>query len=316
MRSVHQSASAAREGLAADEQHPSDGRLEDGSGDRLPDGTHVGAVHLQIADLQRSVEYYTHALGLEVLERADGRALMGVASTGRVVAELTEKRGISPAPSAGRFGLFHFAILVPDRAALGRFAARVVGGNLLTGMADHAVSEALYLTDPDGLGIEVYADRPRHTWRYRGDELYMTTEPLDLGDVIAAGEGRYWERAPAGTVIGHVHLHVGNLAEAERFYHAALGLDKTVWSYPGALFLSAGGYHHHLGTNIWSPGPSPTDDEAQLLGWELVIPTSDDAEAASHRVTAAGYAATRDTTGWHIADPWGTRLRIVQEQEA
>ena len=284
------------------------------SGDRLPDRTHIGAVHLQIGDLQRSVEYYTRVLGLEVLERVGGRALLGVANTGWLIAELHEKRGISPAPRGGRYGLFHFAILLPDRAALGRFAARALGGDLLVGMADHAVSEALYLTDPDGLGIEVYADRPRDTWRYRGDELYMVTEPLDIDDVIVAGRGRAWDRAPAGTVIGHVHLHVGNLAEAERFYHAALGLDKTVWSYPGALFLSAGGYHHHLGTNTWSPGPSPEVDEAQLLEWELVVPTPADAEAASHRLTAAGYAATRDNTGWHIADPWGTRLRIVQQQ--
>ena len=284
--------------------------------DRLADSTHIGAVHLQIGDLQRSVEYYTHVLGLEVLERVDGRALLGVANTGRLIAELHEKHGISPAPRAGRYGLFHFAILLPDRAALGRFAARVLGSNRLVGMADHAVSEALYLTDPDGLGIEVYADRPRRTWRYRGDELHMVTEPLDIDDVIVAGQGRDWDRAPAGTVIGHVHLHVGNLAEAERFYHAALGLDKTVWSYPGALFLSAGGYHHHLGTNTWSSGPSPDVDEAQLLEWELVVPMPSDAEAAARRVTGAGYAATRDNTGWHIADPWGTRLRIVQEPGA
>ena len=302
--------------LSADEERSSKGPLKDGLGDRLPDGTHVGAVHLQIGDLHRSVEYYTHVLGLEVLERVNGSALMGVPSTGRLIAELHEQRGISPVPRAGRFGLFHFAVLLPDRAALGRFAARVVGGNLRVGMADHAVSEALYLTDPDGLGIEVYADRPRHAWRYRGDELYMVTEPLDIGGVIAAGEGREWDRAPAGTAIGHVHLHVGDLAEAERFYSAALGLDKTVWTYPGALFLSAGGYHHHLGANTWSSGPSPTADEAQLLEWELIVPASEDAEAAAHRLTAAGYAATRNSTGWRVADPWGTRLRMVQEKSA
>jgi len=283
-------------------------------GVRLPEATHVGAVHLQIADLGRSVEYYTHVLGLEVLERAAGRALVGVASSGRLIAVLQEKRGVSPAPRAGRFGLFHVAILLPDRAALGRFAVRAAGENRLVGTADHAVSEALYLTDPDGLGIEVYADRPRHTWQHRGDELYMVTEPLDLRDVIAAGGDGAWDGAPAGTAIGHVHLHVGDLAEAERFYHAALGFDRTVWSYPGALFLSAGGYHHHLGTNTWSPGPSPTSDEAQLLEWQLVVPRSDDAEAASRSLTAAGYTVTRDNTGWHTADRWGTRLCILQEQ--
>jgi catechol 2,3-dioxygenase len=284
-------------------------------GRHLPASTRVGAVRLQIADLERSVEYYTHVLGLAVLDRVDGRARLGIASTGRLIAELHEKRGISKVPHGGRFGLFHFAILLPDRAALGRFAARTAADHRLSGMADHAVSEALYLTDPDGLGIEVYADRPRHTWQFRGGELDMTTEPLDVRDVIAAGAGRAWDRAPAGTIIGHVHLHVGNLAEAERFYHAALGLDKTVWSYPGALFLSAGGYHHHLGTNIWSPGPSPTSDEAQLLEWELVVPTPEDADASSRRLRAAGCAVHRDASGWHVGDPWGTRLRMTHDHE-
>jgi catechol 2,3-dioxygenase len=241
---------------------------------------------------------------------------MGIASTRWVIAELHEKRGVSPAPRGGRFGLFHFAILLPDRAALGRFAAHVRGANLRIGMADHAVSEALYLTDPDGLGIEVYADRPRHTWRYRDGELYMGTESLDLADVIAAGEGRDWDGAPAGTVMGHVHLHVADLRGAERFYHAALGLDKTVWSYPGALFLSAGGYHHHLGANVWSPGPSPTPHEAQLLEWTLVVGSAGGAEAASRRLVVAGYSVTEDGSGWRTADPWGTRLHIAQEARA
>lgn len=286
-------------------------RTKDQATDRLPDHTHMGAVSLQIGDLQRSVEYYTHVLGLDVLERDPARAVMGVATTGTVIAALHEKRGISPVPRNGRFGLYHFAVLLPDRAALGRFAAHVLRSEGPVGMADHAVSEAVYLKDPDGLGIEVYADRPPDTWRYRGDELYMVTEPLDIDDVVDAGEGQDWNRAPAGTVIGHVHLHVGNLAEAERFYHAALGFNKTVWSYPGALFMSAGGYHHHLATNIWSPGPSPRADEAQLLEWELVVPERRGAEGAARRLAAAGYSTTGDDAGWRTADQWGTRLHLV-----
>ena len=168
------------------------------------------------------------------------------------LAYLVEKGGVAPVPRRGRFGLYHFALLLPDRAALGRFAAHVLRLGLRPGMADHAVSEALYLSDPDGLGIEVYADRPRTSWTYRGDELVMTTEPLDIAGLITAGQGDEWRGAPEGTSMGHVHLHVGDLARAEAFYHRALGFDKKVWSYPGALFFSAGGYHHHLGTNIWS----------------------------------------------------------------
>lgn len=283
--------------------------------ERLPATTHIGAVHLQIADLHRSVDYYTQVLGFDVLERDGTNAVMGVAETGRTIATLHEKRGIAPVPRNGRLGLYHFAMLLPDRSALGRFAAHVFRQHMRVGMADHAVSEALYLSDPDGLGIEVYADRPRETWRHRGNELYMVTEPLDIGGVIAAGEDRDWDGAAAGTLVGHVHLHVGGLAEAERFYHSALGFEKTVWSYPGALFLSAGGYHHHLGTNVWSPGGPPGPDEAQLLEWELMVPTRADAGTAARRLTEAGYSVAEGHAGWRSADPWGTRLHIVPQHD-
>ena len=206
---------------------------------RLPEQTHVGAVHLQISDLERSVESYQGVLGMEVLERGAGRASLGVRGATPLV-YLVEKAGVASVPRRGRFGLYHFALLLPDRVALGRFAAHVLRLGLRPGMADHAVSEALYLSDPDGLGIEVYADRPHASWTYRGDELVMTTEPLDIGGLITAGEGNDWGGAPDGTTMGHVHLHVGDLARAEAFYHRALGFDKTVWSYPGALFFSAG----------------------------------------------------------------------------
>ena len=182
-------------------------------------------------------------------------------------------------------------------------------------MADHLVSESLYLTDPDGLGIEVYADRPRNTWRHHGPELAMATDPLDLSSVVAAGVGHNWDGAPPGTTMGHMHLHVGSLDAAEAFYHRGLGFDKTVWSYPGALFFSAGGYHHHLGTNTWSPGPSPTEDHAQLLEWELIVPAHDDASAAGRSLRAAGYGAEDGTSGVMTSDPWGSRVHIRAESE-
>ena len=158
--------------------------------------------------------------------------------------------------------------------------------DIQAGMADHLLSESLYLWDPDGLGIEVYADRPPDTCRHCGRERAVTTDPLDVGAVIAVACGEKWAGTPAGTTIGHVHLHVGSLADAEAFYHRALGFDKTVWTYPGALLMSAGGYHHHLATNIWSAGPEPSADEARLLEWELVLPSEDDVTEAARSIRA------------------------------
>ena len=138
----------------------------------------------------------------------------------------------------------------------------------------------------------------------------MTTDPLDIRSVIAAGGGEAWTRAPSGTTVGHVHLHVGDLEQGEAFYHRALGFDKTVWSYPGALFMAAGGYHHHLGTNTWSQGPAASVDEARLLEWELVVPSAADVEAAYAMCREAGYGVENRGKSIVVADPWGTRVHI------
>ncbi len=278
---------------------------------RLPDATRIGAVYLQVSNLQRSLDYYEHVIGLRVAAREADRATLTAHDDARPLVELHEKPGVTPPPKRGFFGLYHFAILLPSRADLGRLVANLASMGLRMGAADHLVSEAIYLTDPDGLGIEVYCDRPRENWDVRGQELVMETEPLDLMELVRAGEDLPWQGAPLGTTMGHVHLHVGNLEEGEAFYHRALGFDKMVWSYPGALFLSAGGYHHHLGTNTWSPGPAASDEQARLLEWELVVPSAADAAAAAGSLAAAGYETEADDTSWTVRDPWGTRLRIA-----
>ena len=163
-------------------------------------------------------------------------------------------------------------------------------------------------------GIEVYADRPRDTWQHRGRELAMTTDPLDIEGVIAAGRGESWTGIPEGTKMGHVHLHVGNLREAEAFYHRALGFDKTVWSYPGALFMSAGGYHHHVATNVWSSGPSALADEARLLEWDLMVASDADVNAAAQNLREAGYNVEKTGNGVSTPDPWGTRVHILSKR--
>jgi catechol 2,3-dioxygenase len=255
-------------------------------------------------------------LGLGAQGPNGGSVQLAAPADSAPLIELRERPGASPVPRGGRLGLFHYAILLPDRAALGRFASHLAGLGLRAGASDHRVSEALYLQDPDGLGIEVYADRPRSEWRHESRQLLMATDPLDLRSVMREAGGEPWEGMPVGTVIGHIHLHVGDLARAEAFYHDALGLDKVVWSYPGALFLSAGGYHHHLGLNTWAAGGAPAGDaEARLLDWEVVVPTAADARQALASLEAAGHDVAEAPGGSVVPDPWGTALRITAAQE-
>jgi catechol 2,3-dioxygenase len=279
-------------------------------GYRLPDATHIGAVQLQVSDLSRSLEYYARVVGLRIQDQDAGSARLAPHGDERTLVRLHTRPGVTPG-RRGAFGLYHFAILLPDRVALGRFAAHLAALDVRAGTADHLVSEALYLWDPDGLGIEVYADRPRATWQHRARQLVMATDPLDVTGLIGAGGGQPWDGMPAGTVVGHVHLHVGDLRDADAFYHRALGLDRMVWDYPGALFLAAGGYHHHLGTNTWAPGPAARADEARLLDWQLVVPAEEDAAAAAASLRQEGHAAAQTEGGWVAADPWGTTLRIT-----
>ena len=280
---------------------------------RLPTGTRLGPVRLQVADLTRSIAYYQDILGLRVFRQGAGHAILAPTGDDGPLIELSERPGAAPVPSRGRLGLFHFAILLPDRASLGRFLAHLATIGVRAGTADHLVSESVYLYDPDGLGIEVYADRPRESWQWRGKELVMDTLPLDVAAVIAEGSAERWAGMPAGTVMGHVHLHVGDLERAAAFYDTGLGLDVTVRSYPGALFLSAGGYHHHLGLNTWArPGATgPGPDEAQLLEWEVVVPASADVDAAARALKAAGHEVSRTGRALLAPDPWGTKVRVV-----
>jgi catechol 2,3-dioxygenase len=281
------------------------------TGFRLPERTRLGRVRLAVSDLARSLAYYEHVLGLRVLDRTGGRATLGAHGDDTPLLELVEQPGVRPVPRTGRLGLYHFAILLPDRAALGRFIAHLARLDVRAGMANHLVSESVYLSDPDGLGIEVYADRPRTEWQANGREVAMATEPLDVRSVVQAANGEAWEGMSAGTTIGHVHLHVGDLDVGRAFYHQALGLDLTVWSYPGALFLAAGGYHHHLGTNTWARGaPGAGDGDARLLEWELVLPSADAVNGALESLERAGAVVHRASDGGVVRDPWGTALRI------
>jgi catechol 2,3-dioxygenase len=281
------------------------------AGFRLPDATRVGRVRLRIADLDRSIAYYETVIGLRVLSRAGNVACLGPHGDDTVLVELHATPGVRPVARRGQIGLYHFAILLPNRGALGQFVRHLASIGAYAGMSDHLVSEAVYLHDPDGLGIEVYADRPRSTWRVEGRQLAMASDPLDVASLLAAAGDGTWSGAPAGTTMGHVHLYVRDIDQGASFYHDALGFDKIVWGYPGALFLSAGGYHHHLGTNTWAAAaPLPTDADAQLIEWELVVPERASVDAAAASIAERGFAVERDGASAVARDPWGTRLRI------
>jgi len=212
-------------------------------------------------------------------------------------------------------GLYHYAILLPDRAALGRFVQHLADIGEYAGMSDHFVSEAIYLQDPDNLGIEVYADRPRGLWRYQDGQLSMSTVPLDVDDLVAAADDAPWTGMPRGTRLGHVHLHVGGIDDAASFYHDGIGFDKVVWSYPGALFLSAGGYHHHLGTNTWARNaPSASVGDARLLEWEIVVPSPSDVQAVAGNLEQKTISVERHGDAIVARDPWGTPVRIVSRR--
>lgn len=282
------------------------------SGHRLHAKSVLGPVHLQVADLARSLAYYDGVIGLRAVTQDATHVVLAAHGDDAPIVELHHLPGAVPVPTRGRLGLYHFAILLPDRAALGRFIAHLASIGAYAGMSDHLVSEAVYLTDPDGLGIEVYADRPRELWRMANGALEMATRTLDAADLVRASGGRKWEGMPAGTRIGHVHLFVSDLDEAARFYHEGLGLDKVLLEFPGALFMSAGGYHHHLGTNTWAAGAARANkNDARLLEWSVLLPTQEDVEATARALVSAGARVSREDGELVAEDPWGTMVRVT-----
>jgi catechol 2,3-dioxygenase len=255
--------------------------------------TRMGAVHLTVADLERSLAYYGEAIGLALVAEDGATASLGAG--GVELLRLEERPGAAPAD--GYTGLFHFALLVPERADLARWIAHAARDRVqLTGASDHFVSEALYLRDPDHHGIEIYWDRPRELWE--GQVGRMGTWPLDVEDILETLDERDAPFAglPAGTTIGHVHLRVRDVDEAVAFYRDLLGFDLMAQLGPEAAFLSAGGYHHHLGANTWESrgAEHAPDDTARLERYTIVLP---DAAARAEVVARAGADQLDDPSG-------------------
>ena len=274
--------------------------------------TTMGAVHLTVSDLDRSIGYYETAVGLDTLRRENGEASLGAG--GSELLHLVEEPGARPA--TGHTGLYHFALLVPERTDLATWLAHAARDRVpLTGLSDHFVSEALYLSDPDGHGIEIYWDRPRETWEGLVGER-MTTLPLDVDSLLRelpSPEEASFDGLPGGTVMGHVHLKVAEVAETVAFYRDVLGFGLMAKLGPYAAFLSAGGYHHHLGANTWESAgaPPPPPGTAALRHAIVVLPDEAERDRVVGRVERAGQSAEESPAGPLVRDPSGNGLGLA-----
>ena len=273
----------------------------------------VRSVTLTVRNLAAERAFYERVVGLVAIETGEARAVLGAG--GRPLVELVEDRGAPPRPPRTT-GLFHLAILVPDRGELARSLRRLIEARWpLQGAADHLVSEAIYLADPEHNGIEIYRDRPRDEWQRDGEELRMATLPLDLNDVLDEGgdDDDPLGPLPAGTRMGHVHLNVANLAASEAFYADLLGFDVTARGYPGALFLSAGGYHHHIGLNTWrgAGASAPPAGALGLRAYELKLPRRSELDEVVARLREGGVEMASGGGGMEVRDPSGNLLHLT-----
>ena len=280
---------------------------------QLPDDISLGPVRLRVADRAGAGAWLERVLGLRALASESARSRYGAAS-GRALVDLREQSGLRRVPPRGLLGLYHYAILLPARADLGRLLVHLDAIGEPYGASDHLFSEAIYLTDPDGITVEVYADRPRETWVYRDGNVVGTLDPLDAdGLVRAAGESR-WQGMPDGARMGHLHFYTGDLAVAERFYVHGLGFAPSTRLFPGALFVAAGSYHHHVGLNVWAAQqPVSSAADAGLDSWSLVIPSGAERAALVARLTAQGAAPERAGSDALARDAWGITVRISGE---
>lgn len=272
----------------------------------------IGTVRLKVRDLPTVTAFYERVLGLTRVESGKNRMVLGVGET-----PLLELVGDPTLQSLDprQAGLFHTAFLLPNRADLARWVGHVADGRVpMQGASDHIVSEALYLADPEGNGIEVYTDRPAASWQTTSGQVRMATDPLDLRDLLDTAHGTKWSGFPKDGFIGHVHLRVGDTPAADRFYRDVLGFDIST-HYPGASFYGSGGYHHQLAGNAWNSsgaGVRP-EDMAGLETVEVVVRDPAELDMIGARAETAGIATTPTSGGISLADPWGTQLNLTAQ---
>ena len=270
---------------------------------------YVGEVNIKVKNLDNAVTFYQNIMGFQVLEQTEGKAVL---TTDGKTPLLTLEQPADVIPKEGKMsGLYHFAILLPSRADLSVFLRHLLQTGYPLGAADHYVSEALYLNDPDGNGIEVYRDRPSTEWTWKNNLVEMATEQLDAEGILAESDAE-WNGLPSGTVMGHIHLHVGDLQKAEEFYTKGLGFNVVSY-YPQAAFLSTGGYHHHIAINTWQGvgAPTPPKNSVGLNWYTLVFPNETERENVIKQLKQLGAPVKKETDFYVTSDPSGNQIRLV-----
>lgn len=281
---------------------------------QIPATTHLGEVSLRISNLDRSIQFYTEVVGLKLLERSDKVATM-TADGEHSLLRLEQLANAVTMPVRSTSGLYHFAILLPDRKSLGLALRNLAESGIEIGQGDHLVSEAFYISDPDQNGIEIYADRARDTWKRDADHNYiMSSDPVDVDSLFALAANEPWQGLPAGTVIGHVHFHVRSLEESRRFYTQVLGFDIVGnFANMSALFVSAGGYHHHIGLNIWAGAGAPVNP-ANATGidyFTIIYDGKEQLEQAVEQLRQSDASIEQHGKDWFTVDPQNIRIRLT-----
>lgn len=283
----------------------------------LPNDMKLGVIKLFVSDLERSIRFYQEVVGFRLgKSTSTGAELTIDGNEPLVLLEAMPNAQVTPRRSAA--GLYHFAILLPTRKALGMSLTNLIQSGIHIGQADHLVSEALYITDPDHNGIEIYCDRPRSTWRRDAEGNYiMAADPIDWEGLLHEAEGAVWDGLPVGTVMGHIHFHVQNLQKSKEFYCDILGFDIAADARMAmkALFLSAGGYHHHIGLNVWAGEEAPlrAANGTGLDSYTLVFPTKESRSEAVLRLKLANVPVSEIYDTFIVKDPSGIPLRLVYE---
>ena len=281
---------------------------------RIAATTRIGYVNLRVRDLERSLTFYLDVLGFRLVSGGAHTATLSATGRGPGLIVLTARKDASARPPRST-GLYHFAIRMPNRRGLAMVIRRLEEMQWpVQGYADHDVSEAVYLADPDGIGIEVYSDRPREDWPFRNGQVEMVTEPLELENLMQEldtwpGE---WDGIDPATDIGHIHLRVSSLEASEEFYRGLLGFDVTQRDMAGALFFSAGGYHHHIGVNTWASegAPRPPADAVGLISYGVFVPDKDTLYDVKRRLLAAAAPLTEEEGSLRVGDPDSNFIEI------
>ncbi|MFD1358899.1 VOC family protein [Fictibacillus halophilus] len=274
--------------------------------------THIGNVTLKVKDLEKLIRFYTETIGLKILTRSDSAAQLTADGIKPLLTlEGNPKLEQRPVRSAG---LYHLALLVPTRVDLANVLQHFIKTDTrLAGASDHKFSEAIYLQDPENNGIEVYRDVDRNDWvRDEKGNLPAVSEPLDVHDLLDEADNKMWNGLPEKTVMGHVHLNVTNIPEAEEFYVNVLGFEEQTRMANHALFISAGGYHHHIALNIWNgPNsiPSPID-AAGLQHYEIVVPNAEVLQTLKQSLQQHNIAFTAESNHIYVKDPAGNGIII------